>query len=97
MRFHTTHTLSWCPLVTHRTRDTIQTSMFKSMTMRRLCTTLQMHSCTAIMLMFSICQLERRHSGKAREEKVASTLNQLVRTSCLHGCGQEETSEIRSA
>ena len=64
--------------------------------MRRLCTTLQMHSCTAIMLSFSTCQLQRRHSGKAREEMVASTRNLLVRTSSLHGCGQEENSEIRS-
>jgi len=88
--------LSWCPQVTQRTRETIQTSMFRSMTMRRLCTTLQMHSCTAIMLSFSTCQLQRRHSGKAREEMVASTRNLLVRTSSLHGCGQEENSEIRS-
>ena len=65
--------------------------------MRRLCTTLQMHSCTAIMLIFSICQLERRDSGKAREKMIASTRNQLVRTLSLHGCGQEENNEIRSA
>jgi len=64
--------------------------------MWRLCTTLQMHSCTAIMLSFSICQLQRRRSGKAREEMVASTRNLLVRTSPLHGGGQEENSKIRS-
>lgn len=43
--------------------------------MRRLCTTLQMHSCTAIMLIFSICQLETRRSCKACEEMVASKRN----------------------